>query len=694
MDGLRDHGWPESAVAFLDGLDITQMKETLGTLSEGWQLEDFEEVRQVAKRQRLMMDCEDRAFLRDPTMFQKDRGWKDRAGFADLSDGAHGVGLRQARDYLPRAVWPTRLSRRSALEADDQQRSKLEERERERLTVELLSILKRTGLLSLEDRAESDRARQWLFKRHAMGRRPNTLRQHVRLGRKLMNYMMDSYGRPWFRNAGDVMEYIALRLEEPCGKSIPSSVWSTIRFLEQSAEMPENKRVSADLALKNFFVEIDKHPSWAVVQPRVSARRLLLAVVIGWEMQVLASDEKAYIRVFAWFKLVKLWGALRWDDTMGIPPSSLEYFRNRGLRGKIVRSKTTGEGRRVDTQEFYVSTECWIGKHGWLEEGLSLFKELGSDYGSSGRDFLLPRPNRKLDGFRGAMVKYHEAMSMTRALSLNLTRWFAVGREDLGGKLIKFPEVSAFWSEHSERVTVVSWAAALQVDGEARKRWGRWKPSTDEEYVKTSLTMVMEAQAVTASKLRDQIGGVDLVEEDLVLAELGRWMEDRGFSEPEIDEQLHALRLRRGRSWKRKDGLGLLEIGDEEVLALEDARDQHSPTEKADGDSDKDLDLLLQTDSGGLQVSTGTFVLSVVGRSKKRTLHRVGSCYRVPGIHYKEFLVVGDNRPVLEANERLCASCFGKQDKAFAEAGASVVRTPSVSSVSSSTSLGSTTSEE
>ena len=35
----------------------------------------------------------------------------------------------------------------------------------------------------------------------------------------------------------------------------------------------------------------------------------------------------------------------------------------------------------------------------------------------------------------------------------------------------------------------------------------------------------------------------------------------------------------------------------------------------------------------------GTYILSVVGRTKRRTLHQVGGCYRVPGLHYKEFVV-------------------------------------------------------
>lgn len=31
---------------------------------------------------------------------------------------------------------------------------------------------------------------------------------------------------------------------------------------------------------------------------------------------------------------------------------------------------------------------------------------------------------------------------------------------------------------------------------------------------------------------------------------------------------------------------------------------------------------------------SGSFVVSIVGRSQTRTLHRVGECHRQPGVHY------------------------------------------------------------
>ena len=728
MDVLAQHGWPKEAIAFFDGMEMEEIKSNLGHLASEWDLEQFGEIRREAKRQKLLQDLEDKKFARDPVSYQKNAGWADRFGWRDLTEGSKGVSLKMARTLLPRAIWPTRFARRTAVDLDDQQRAKIEEEERERLTRELVSLLRKAKLIEKEKgEDEGGRAQFWATRRHAMGRRPNTLRVHVRLGRKLVAYMLGAYGRPWFRDESDVMEYVGMRLEEPCGKSVPRSVWGTIRFLEQAAELGEQHRISSSPALRNFFDEVSRHPIWTEnARQRTSANCLVVRIILGWEEMVMSPDEKKYIRVFAWFKLIKLWGALRWDDTMGIPPASLEMLKNKGLKGKIVRSKTSGEGRRVEVQEFYVSLDGWLERRDWLREGWSLFLELGASYGNGNRDFLLPRPGRHLESFRGAMVKYPEAMAMSRAL-LGMVK-----RPDRDGDwrqlLISIPETTAYWSEHSERVTIISWAAALGVDPDSRKRWGRWRPTTDEDYAKTSQTMVMAAQLHVAEKLREGLNSPSLVEDEEVLLGLGKWLEERGLIEHQIDDQLMRLRLKPGRKWKRENARasptsrasevgswksplawgddaeagspeiapttpGEIELasgGDSLVLAAQ----APSPTEAAEEVLDF-AEQMMVSDGMEQQVSDGTFVLSVVGRSKRRTLHQVGACYRRPGIHFKEYLIVGDVRPVLEKGERLCISCFGKRDQIASEVGVGARSdSDSGSSLSSSTSLGSTSSDD
>ena len=38
-------------------------------------------------------------------------------------------------------------------------------------------------------------------------------------------------------------------------------------------------------------------------------------------------------------------------------------------------------------------------------------------------------------------------------------------------------------------------------------------------------------------------------------------------------------------------------------------------------------------------------MVSVVGRSGRKTLHKVGECYRLPGVHFKNYEVLGDSMP-------------------------------------------------
>ena len=54
----------------------------------------------------------------------------------------------------------------------------------------------------------------------------------------------------------------------------------------------------------------------------------------------------------------------------------------------------------------------------------------------------------------------------------------------------------------------------------------------------------------------------------------------------------------------------------------------------------------------------GTFVFSVLGSCNRRTLHRVGECWRQPGVHYRDYLLVGPDRPPLGAGDRECRDCF------------------------------------
>lgn len=93
-----------------------------------------------------------------------------------------------------------------------------------------------------------------------------------------------------------------------------------------------------------------------------------------------------------------------------------------------------------------------------------------------------------------------------------------------------------FWTEHSERITIISWAARAGIDSETRKRWGRWLPNS-----RATRVMIEEAQARVASAARRSIYNSALFDEGLVLTELEAHLRGRGANVAETARQTWLL---------------------------------------------------------------------------------------------------------------------------------------------------------
>ena len=201
--------------------------------------------------------------------------------------------------------------------------------------------------------------------------------------------------------------------------------------------------------------------------------------------------------------------------------------------------------------------------------------------------------------------------------------------------LVSEEEALGFWSEHSERVTMSSWAAALGIKQEVIKRWGRWRPS---EYVKTTKVLVSQAQRNVAEVLKETGMIKDLLGEDEVMEALKKRLKERSVPDDRVRNQIKRLRFQ----WEA------YRMEQEGCMSARGRRIQESPTEIVPVPEAVDLeDLELSSDETRTSYGMGTYILSVVRRSKRRTLHVIGGCYRVPGVDYRDFVVVGDVRPQL-----------------------------------------------
>jgi hypothetical protein len=229
-----------------------------------------------------------------------------------------------------------------------------------------------------------------------------------------------------------------------------------------------------------------------------------------------------------------------------------------------------------------------------------------------------------------------------------------------------------FWTEHSERSSLPTWADAL---GGFSREWtdalGRWSGNGSAGYMRTHRRRVRTIQATVASRMQALSKAEDLFDEAELVNKGASFLQVRwGLSKDQAAELLLPL------AWVgRPVEIPTLDHAPEDSVG--EASDQGGDTEVATSEGeDKEKDN---------QVPTGWYVVSLRGRTSKRCLHKVGRCYRVPGLDYKRYEVLGATIPENAAVDHYCRKCWST---GLPTAHGSRSSSPSTSSSCSSSSSG------
>ena len=340
----------------------------------------------------------------------------------------------------------------------------------------------------------------------------------------------------------------------------------------------------------------------------------------------------------------------------GVPNRTLE-LSEACLKGVIHRSKTSGPGKRVVLLPFYISRQAWIMEKDWLEVGWKLWSSMGTSSGLVARDFMLPWPDKSCNGFVRKVVDYPIASTMSQAL-FNEIR---MGKEE-GAKHLMHPGLGILWTEHSERITVRTWAQAARIPEDVRRMIGRWRPSADESYEQNVKVNVLRSQRVMALFIKENMANSDPFDETTVVQLVEQRMQGMGCKQEDCDEQMMRLMtFMPGHDAAKPCLKPKWTITGPVVLEVEGEGMVEIKTEGTEPGEASDEHEEIETDQPGvlpLEKVAGMFVVSIVGRSKTRTLHRIGDCHRQPGVHYAQFEVLGQDAPSTSAYHRACRQCF------------------------------------
>ena len=590
---------------------------------------------------------------------------------------------------IPNSVlgkWVVPSKRRKDADAGKQQ----EERKRLLLEVtELIMSLK----FPLSHQLQGSSVPDTLISRLAGGKRLSTIKKHVRTIRLLVRWSNAVLQRSLPYDWTGYALYLEDLAKEPCGPSVPRSILKAVDFLEMVGGVKESIRIGRDSNLVQIANDITIELKSGNTRGKKKSPPQAFAALVSSEVAIMDSTAPVYTRLFHWTKLIKHWAALRWDDTMHTPPR-LARMTVEGLTLVVTQTKTTGPGKKVETIYAYVSAEAYFYAPDWLSCGWRLFQELGQ----KDREYWLPLPDRSLEGFSDRAPRYGDALTMARQEMKELTAVWAT--QGANGVIFDFlmdsegmpeplfePCMQLFWKLHGDRATIVNWALVLGFDKEVRQFLGRWSPSASDEYIRVQKFVTMKTQKEISARIRRGdlqdsgfLGEVDTWDE------LARWAESNQFLPEVVDRQVRKLRsafvgaaewrepsldpnvlplpaTKPGTTEEDDDGFTVVHAGGLALISGDVDKIAAVPVDPVDLpalDTDTEVE---EANPAGL--SSGTFVVSHKSSGKARTLHRVGRCWRKPGVHYRSFTVLESMHSIedvtIGAFERICKDCYPRE---------------------------------
>ncbi|CAE7495014.1 unnamed protein product [Symbiodinium natans] len=439
------------------------------------------------------------------------------------------------------------------------------------------------------------------------GRRVSTLRQTARVWGHFRMWLEMTFGKLWPKDAVEIIDFLTERSHEPCGRTVPGTFLAALSTLEVIGGLRSEDRLSLSPLLISFVRGLETQLS-SGAPPRKSAQPYTVAMIIGAELMVMDPGLTVVNRVFAFILLVMVWAALRVDDVQWIKRDSLA-LSELGLRAVLSRTKTSGPGRKMGELPIFVHRRAsWSGVD-WLSEGLSLFLESTATLPS---ELFLGKPQKGGNGFTN---RYLSNVDFNSCLKAVLTELPAVRRGDEGGweaipnsRLV--PEaLVGFWSGHSARHNLVSWAGAMRVPPEQRNYLGRWQTGrgSSDTYMITSRQVVLEVQEKV---LKGISNGGDLGTDIFVESELVETLVDfsKARGDPSRVKLLHQI-------MHGPPGKPTLQ---QKFPLLEDTSIQIG-SELGDGDMDRDVVLPEPSD-------TAPYFVTVSRRTGFKRLHRQGGC--------------------------------------------------------------------
>ena len=211
--------------------------------------------------------------------------------------------------------------------------------------------------------------------------RASTLQSRVRPWASFVKWLSWRKDKMWPTETSDIFDFLAERQREVPLGTFPRAFRAALRWFEARSGLDEERKLGNKDIVKRLLDKAVPDGAEALGEVR-KAPRFPIALVVSLEQAVMAGvtgDGIAKTKaIVAWMRLVKLFGAMRSDDLQRVHPDSVT-FGDAGMVMKLLRTKTSGPGKRTRELMAFIPTDTGISSVEWLAAGYRLWRTVAVD---------------------------------------------------------------------------------------------------------------------------------------------------------------------------------------------------------------------------------------------------------------------------------------------------------------------------
>ena len=389
----------------------------------------------------------------------------------------------------------------------------------------LAQIMLEANLSICQLKSDTEEQRATYALRALGSRRSKTLRNRARTWKKAREWFLRVKNRPFPKDAADAVDYMTFLEQDVGTKTCIGDFMAALSVLEDAGQVPTSQQLCKDRLVvassQSFGSEVLEGKT-----ARAQAPPLTVAMLLSLEMYVVSSSNPKCARFLAWTCLIAVWACVRVSDLQGVDVSRLQLFSS-GLKGFLVRTKTTGHDKKVLEVPFFIRRDANLSGHDWLSKGYDLLQSLGQ----LERCYLVWQATDDMQEPLHKFARPEVVSNYFRLIWQKLqTPFRKVGESKwklAGGTSLVCHACFLFWTGHSMRRVLPTISAVFGESKERRNYLGRWNVNAQHssDYVHTCRQIVHDVQGLVCDKLS---GGAPGYEEEELFAQLGSWLKARG----------------------------------------------------------------------------------------------------------------------------------------------------------------------